>query len=83
MELDPLQRSGAGGGVLGVRSLARIDGTAGWSQMPGAQRREAALSLQRSRGNRFVQGMAVQAKLMVGPADDEGLRGKRIGLLSR
>ena len=27
------------------------------------------MSLQRAQGNRFVQRMAVQAKLMVGPAD--------------
>ncbi|MCX6676987.1 MAG: DUF4157 domain-containing protein [Methanothrix sp.] len=39
--------------------------------MPAGSRKEAALSLQRAKGNRFVQGMAVQAKLMVGPADDQ------------
>ncbi len=32
------------------------------SKMPVAQRRAAALSLQRTKGNRFVQGLAVQAK---------------------
>ena len=32
------------------------------ASLPGAQRRETALALQRTRGNRFVQRMAAQAK---------------------
>jgi hypothetical protein len=49
-----------------VQSLA-----GGIMQTPVAQRQAAAMSLQMARGNRFMQGMAVQAKLMVGSADDE------------
>jgi hypothetical protein len=49
-----------------VQSLA-----GGMMQTPVAQRQAAAMLLQRSRGNKFVQDVAIQAKLMVGPADNE------------
>jgi hypothetical protein len=61
-----VQRAGCKDCGPSVRSLA-----GGIMQTPVAQRQAAAMSLQMARGNRFVQGVAVQAKLMVGPADDE------------
>ena len=60
-----VQRS-CSGCVPSVQSMA-----GGMMQTPAAQRQAAAMSLQRTRGNRFVQKMAVQAKLVVGPADDK------------
>ena len=58
MELDPLR-----GLVKGSACGSSLESVAQrMTALPGAQRREAALSLQRSRGNRFVQGMAEQAK---------------------
>jgi len=38
--------------------------------MPFPARRSAAMSLQKSLGNRFVQGLAVQAKLAINRSDD-------------
>jgi hypothetical protein len=52
-----VQRAGCGDCGPSVQSLA-----GGMMHIPVSQRRTAAMSLQRSRGNRFVQGMAVQAK---------------------
>lgn len=52
-----VQRAGCRDCGLSVQSLA-----GGIMQTPVAQRQAAAMSLQRARGNRFVQGMAVQAK---------------------
>jgi hypothetical protein len=64
--MNIVQRAGCRNCGPSVRSLAgRI------MQTSAAQRQAAAMSLQMSRGNRFVQGLAVQAKLVVGPADDE------------
>lgn len=40
------------------------------ASMPLVQRQSAVRSLQRTRGNSFVERLAVQAKLMVGPAGD-------------
>jgi hypothetical protein len=39
--------------------------------MPLARRQKAVLALQRTRGNGFVQRLAIQAKLKVGPAGDK------------
>lgn len=36
--------------------------------MPPAMRHSAAISLQRTRGNRFVEGLAIQAKMAIGAA---------------
>jgi hypothetical protein len=52
-----VQRAGCSGCVPPMQSLA-----GGMMHLPVSQRRTAAMSLQRSRGNRFVQRMAVQAK---------------------
>jgi len=46
--------------------------------MPFPVRRSAAMSLQKSLGNRFMQGLAVQAKLVAGPEEKE-LRQGRLG----
>lgn len=61
--MSPATRAGwIGGG---------IDGTAGeLAAMSSIQRQSAVNSLQRTRGNSFVQRLAVQAKLKVGPAGD-------------
>jgi len=66
-----VQRAGCSGCAPTLASLAgRMAG------MPAGSRKEAALSLQRARGNRFVQGLAVQAKLMVGPDEKELRQGR-------
>jgi hypothetical protein len=41
------------------------------ASMPPIQRQSAVQSLQRTRGNRFVQRLAIQAKLKVGPVGDK------------
>jgi hypothetical protein len=61
-----VQRAGCSGCVPPMQSLA-----GGMMQTPVAQRQAAAMSMQKARGNRFVQRMAVQAKLMIGLADNE------------
>lgn len=69
-ELDPLQGLVQGAECRGcgpsLESVAQR-----MVSMPAAQRWEAAMSLQRARGNRFVQGMAVQAKMMIGHPNDK------------
>ena len=62
-----VQRS-CSGCVPSVQSMA-----GGMMQTPAAQRQAAAMSLQRTQGNRFVQGMAVQAKKS---EDEELIQGK-------
>ena len=69
MELDPLRGLVQGAQCRGcgssIESVAQR-----MVSMPAAQRRQAALSLQRSRGNRFVQGMAAQAEPEAQPHGD-------------
>ena len=55
--MNIVQRAGCRDCGPSVQSLA-----GGIMQTPVAQRRAAAMSLQRAQGNRFVQRMAVQAK---------------------
>ena len=71
--MNMVQRAGCSGCPPALASLAgRMAG------MPAGSRKEAALSLQRARGNRFVQRLAVQAKLTVG-SDEKELRQGRLG----
>ena len=84
-ELDPLRGLVQGAESRGcgpsLESVAQR-----MTALPGAQRREAALSLQRTRGNRFMQGMAAgmshpaaiqrQAKPELEEDEDEVLQGK-------
>ncbi|OPY51768.1 MAG: hypothetical protein A4E48_01412 [Methanosaeta sp. PtaU1.Bin060] len=49
-----------------------MEGLAGEvASMPLARRQSTVLTLQRTRGNSFVQRLAIQAKLTVGPAGDK------------
>ena len=71
MELDPLRGLVPGRRCRGSVCGASLESVAqGMAALPGAQRREAAMAMQRSRGNRFVQGMAgqmpAQAKMFGG-----------------
>ena len=50
-------------------SMERLAGEL--ASMPLARRQKAVLSMQRTRGNSFVQRLAIQAKLKVGPAGDK------------
>jgi len=61
--MSPALRAGWSGGGL--------EGMAGeLASMPSIQRQSAVNSLQNIRGNSFVQRLAIQAKLKVGPARD-------------
>jgi len=60
--MSMVQRAGCSGCAPALASLAGR-----MAEMPAGSRKEAALSLQRTKGNRFVQGLTVQAKEQATP----------------
>ncbi len=68
MELDPLRALVQGRECRSCGTSVELVAQR-MAALPGAQRREAAMALQRSRGNRFVQAMAARAKLMQGGSE--------------
>lgn len=64
--MDLIQRSNGGGEGPSMQGMAGE-----LASMPLARRQKAVLSLQRIRGNSFVQRLAIQTKLQVGPAGDK------------